>query len=197
MDDPRLDAQLRFILEADQLKKVDRRGTLADGSRVENSAEHSWHLALMAMLLAEHASPSVDVLRVVQMVLIHDVVEIDAGDTFIYDEEGRADKAERESVAAQRLFAMLPSDQAAWLHALRDEFERRETPEARFAASLDRLAPLMLNHASGGIAWQHHQITVDQVRTINAHIADGSPALWDSASALIDDAVEQGFLAED
>ena len=129
MDDARLAAQLAFIREADKLKAVDRRNLLADGSRVENTAEHSWHLALMAIVLTEHAPLELDVMRVMQMVVLHDLVEIDAGDTFVYDDAGHTDKAEREDAAAQRLFSILPPDQRDRLHVLRDEFEASETPK--------------------------------------------------------------------
>jgi putative hydrolase of HD superfamily len=192
----RLTAQLAFVLEADRLKRVERRSYLADGSRRENSAEHSWHLALMAMVLAEHAGTPVDLLRVVQMLLIHDLVEIDVGDTFVYDEAGRADKSELEAVAARRVFGQLPGAQSQELLALWEEYEAKATANAKFAHALDRLEPLMLNHASGGASWTEHGITADRVREVNRHIADGSPALWDAARALIADSVARGSLAE-
>ena len=192
----RLDAQLAFVLEADRLKQVERRGTLADGSRRERTAEHSWHLSLMAMVLAEHAAEPIDVLRALELVIVHDLVEIDAGDTFVYDEAGQDDKAEREQAAADRIFALLPADQAARFRALWDEFEARETCEARFAASLDRLSPLMLNHAAEGAVWQEHGITADQVRARNEHIAVGAPELWQAARRLIADSVDRGYLED-
>src|SRR4051812_32143856 len=193
-DRDRLDAQLAFVLEMDRLKQVERRGTLADGSRRERTAEHSWHLSLMAMVLAEHAAEPIDVRRVLELVIVHDIVEIDAGDTFVYDEVGQKDKAEREQAAAARLFGLLPDDQAARFRALWDEFEARETIEARFAASLDRLSPLMLNHAAEGAVWREHGITADRVRARNEHIAVGAPDLWHAARRLIDDAVAAGHL---
>jgi putative hydrolase of HD superfamily len=192
----RLAAQLAFVLEADRLKGVERRSFLADRSRRENSAEHSWHLALMAVVLSEHAAAPVDVLRVVQMLLMHDLVEIDVGDTFVYDEAARAGKQALEAVAAERMFGGLPGAQGARLLALWREFEAKHTADARFAAALDRLQPLMLNHASGGATWTEHGITAEQVRGVNAHIAAGSPGLWDAAQALIADAVTLGYLAE-
>ncbi len=192
----RLREQLAFVLDADRLKRVERRSFLADGSRRENSAEHSWHLALMATVLAEYASVPVDVLRVTQMVLVHDLVEIDVGDTFVYDEAGRAAKAEHEAVAARRVFGQLPGAQSDAFLALWEEYETNATANARFAHALDRLQPLMLNHASGGATWTEHSITADRVSAVNAHIADGSPALWEAAQMLITDAVEQGYLAE-
>jgi putative hydrolase of HD superfamily len=191
----RLADQVRFILEIDRLKCVFRQTVLLDRSRRENDAEHSWHLALMAVVLAEHAREPVDVGRVVRMVLVHDLVEIDAGDTFCYDEEGARDKAEREERAAERVFGLLPADQAGEFRALWDEFEAMETPEAKFAAALDRFQPLLHNAYTRGMAWRKHWVTADQVTARNAHIADGAPALWDLAQRLIRDAVAQGHLA--
>jgi putative hydrolase of HD superfamily len=190
----RLPAQLEFVLDADRLKGVERRSFLADASRRENSAEHSWHLAVMAMVLAEHAAPPVDPWRVLQLVLVHDIVEIDAGDAFVYDETGREEKAELESVAAARIFGLLPEEQAEYFRALWDEYATKSTAESRFARALDRLQPLLLNHASGGATWTEHGITADQVRAVNRHIEDGSPILWEAAQALITDAVERGYL---
>jgi putative hydrolase of HD superfamily len=190
----RLREQLAFVLEADRLKGVERRSYISDGSRRENSAEHSWHLALMALVLAEHARVPVDLLRVIQMVVVHDLVEVDAGDTFVYDEAARAAKAEPEAVAARRIFGLLPGVQSDELLSLWEEYETNATANARFAHALDRLQPLMLNHASGGATWTEHGITADRVRAANAHIADGSPALWEAAQTLIGDAVERGFL---
>lgn len=186
--------QVRFILEIDRLKSVRRRSYLADGSRLENSAEHSWHLAVMAMLLSEHAALPVDPFRVVKMLLVHDIVEIDAGDTFLYDADAARDKAEREARAAERLFALLPEDQAVELRSLWEEFEARETPEARFARALDRLEPMLLNFASGGRSWREHGVRRDQVVEANRHTAEGSPAVWEHALRLIDEAARRGYL---
>lgn len=192
----RLADQIRFIVEIDKVKGVFRRTYLMDKSRRENDAEHSWHLAVMAILLSEYAAQrSIDVLRVVKMVLIHDLVEIDAGDTFCYDEAGHADKPQREQAAADRIFPLLPGDQAAEFRALWDEFEARQTPDARFAAALDRLQPLLHNYHTEGAAWREHGITVDQVLDHNRHIAKGAPQLWDYAEDFIRDAVEKGYLA--
>lgn len=163
--DRRLHEQIEFLCAIDELKRVERQTTLLDGSRRENSAEHSWHLALYAMVLAEYGG-DLDVGRVLRMVLVHDIVEIDAGDTYIYDEQGQATKEERERQAADRLFALLPDDQAGVLRAAWDEFEERETPEARFAYAIDRLQPLLHNHRTGGAAWRRHGITADQVSTL-------------------------------
>ncbi len=191
----RLDQQIQFILEIDKLKSVLRRSYLINDPRHENSAEHSWHLALMAILLAEHANAPVDLLRVIKMLLIHDIVEIDAGDTYIYDSIGALDKALREQRAADRIFQLLPPDQASELRGLWDEFEARTTPEARFANALDRLIPLLHNYTTAGRSWQEHGITSDQVVARNRQINEGSTTLWTMAQQLIDDAVAQGYLA--
>lgn len=165
-------------MELDKLKGVLRRTMLTDMSRRENSAEHSWHLALMAVLLHEHACEEVDVARVLRMVLVHDVVEIDAGDTFAYDAAGHVDKEERERAAADRLFGLLPDDHAAELRALWDEFEECSTADARFALALDRLHPLLQNlHANGG-TWRSHGVTLEQVMARMEPIQRACPALW-------------------
>ncbi|MCD6364934.1 MAG: HD domain-containing protein [Planctomycetes bacterium] len=192
----RLDKQMQFILEIDKLKGVFRQTYLLDGSRKENDAEHSWHLAMMAILLCEYAAgTNIDVTRVIKMVLIHDLVEIDAGDTFCYDEQGNKTKERREQAAAERIFRILPADQAAEIRSLWDEFEARETSEARFAAALDRLGPLLHNYNTQGKAWREHGVTVDQVLARNEHIAEGSQTLWRYAKAMITDAVTKGYLA--
>lgn len=191
----RLARQLAFIAELDKLKAVLRQTWLLDGSRRETDAEHSWHIAMMALVLAEHADEPVDAGHVVRMLLVHDIVEIDAGDTFIYDDAGHADKEAREQAAAARLFGMLPRQQGAELRALWDEFEAGETPEARFAAAVDRLQPLLHNYLTEGKAWRQHGVTADRVRTVNARIGEGSAALWEQARRLIDDAVAKGYLA--
>ena len=192
----RLAQQIEFILEIDRLKTVLRRTLLTDGSRNENSAEHSWHLALMALTLAEHSARPLDVTRVVKLVLIHDLVEIDAGDTFCYDAEANVGKEERERAAAERLFGLLPGDQAAQLHELWEEFERRDTPEARFANALDRMSPLLANLATDGHSWQQHGVVRSQVIERTSIIADGSSELWDYMKARLDRAVEDGILAD-
>ncbi len=191
----RLMQQMAFVLEADKLKTILRRTYLLDGTSHENTAEHSWHLAVMAITLAEHSPQPIDTLRTLKMLLIHDIVEIDAGDTYIYDALGHEDKAEREQQAAQRLFGLLPPDQQAELTMLWQEFEQRATPEARFAAALDRLMPLLHNIHTEGRSWGEHGIHAGQVLARNAHIADGAPALWDYAQTLIQDAVTRGILA--
>lgn len=190
----RLADQLGFLLEVDRLKSVIRRGYVADGSRRENTAEHSWTLALMAIVLAEHAVEPVDVARVVRMVVIHDLVEVDAGDTYVYDEAGRASKDAREQAAADRLYGLLPSDQGAELRALWDEFEHGTGADARFARSVDRFAGFLLNHASGGLAWRENGITADRVHGVNASIDVGSPALWAEVQRRLGDALDRGWI---
>jgi putative hydrolase of HD superfamily len=190
----RLADQVAFLLEVDRLKGVERRGYVADGSRLENTAEHSWTLALMAMLLAEHATAPVDVATVVRMVVIHDIVEVDAGDTYVYDEAGTADKQAREQAAADRLYRLLPPDQGAELRALWDEFELGATPEARFARSIDRFAGFLLNHASGGRSWRDNGTTADRVRAVNSTIDAGAPALWTEVQRRLADALDRGWL---
>jgi putative hydrolase of HD superfamily len=196
MGENRLDRTIRFVLEIDKLKTVMRRSYLTDSSRRENSAEHSWQVAMMAMVLAEQANEKVDVSRVVKMLLVHDIVEIDAGDTYIYDQSGNRDKAEREERAANRIFGLLPTDVGSELRALWEEYEARTTAEAKFAYSLDRLMPLMCNYHTQGKSWQEHGITADQVRTATCGIADGSETLWSYARELIEDAVAKNYLAK-
>ena len=175
----RLNKQAEFLLEIDKLKNIQRRTYISDGKRVENDAEHSWHLAIMSMLLSEYAEEDIDVLRVMSMVLIHDLIEIDAGDTYAYDAAGNADKEERELKAADRIFNILPKDQAEHIRALWDEFEANETPEAHFANMLDRFQPTMLNAASGGISWREHNIGESQIVKRNELSMLGSKRLWD------------------
>jgi len=193
----RLGRQIAFILELDKLKGVIRRSLLIDQSRPENTAEHSWHLAMLALVLGERADPEVDVLRALKAVLVHDIVEIDAGDVYIYDEQARLDKAESEVAAADRLFGLLPDDQAAELRSLWNEYEARDTPTGRFAYALDRLQPLLLNASSGGGPWIENNISQSQVRSVNGPIVEGSEQLWQLASAVIDEAVAAGALRPD
>ena len=191
----RLLEQLRFIQEIDKVKSIFRQTVILDATRRENDAEHSWHLATMAVILQEHAAESVDLVKVLKMVLIHDLVEIDAGDTFAYDEVGALDKAERERKAADRIFYLLPDEQAAAVDALWTEFEERSSAESRFAAALDRFQPLMHNYLTEGKAWQKHGVRRDQVIDRNRQIAEGSPALWAYAEQMIEESVEKGYLA--
>jgi putative hydrolases of HD superfamily len=180
----RLDQQFAFLNEADQLKSVLRATTLVDGSRRENSGEHSWHLALYALVLADQAAPRVDINRVIRMLLIHDLVEIDVGDVPIHSANGAA-HASAETVAAEqraadRIFGFLPNDLRDELRALWDEFEAAETPDAVFAKSLDRVQPVMANLMSGGGTWVEYNVTYDQLESrVGVKIAKGAPGLWD------------------
>ena len=192
--DPRLSAQIAFVLEIDKLKSIVRQTLLTDGSRRENDAEHSWHIATMAFILAEYADAPVDAGRVAKMLLIHDVVEIDAGDTFIHDEAGHADKDAREQAAAKRLYGILPPDQAAELHDLWREFEARESDDARFAHSLDRLQPILHNFATEGGTWKPHKVTMAKMEKLLPRIEDGSRPLADYVRALLAEAVARGYL---
>jgi putative hydrolase of HD superfamily len=193
----RLTQQMVFLLEIDKLKNVYRQTKVTGEDRHENDAEHSWHLAMMAFILYEHTNEKdVDLLRVIKMVLIHDIVEIDAGDTFAYDEKGYEDKEEREQKAANRIFNLLPEDIANELFDLWEEFETRQTKEAKFAAALDRLNPLLLNYHTGGHTWKKHGVKSDKVLTRNRPIEEGSQALWGYAEELIKTAIKEGLLKE-
>ena len=189
-----LERQFAFILELDRLKGVLRRNSLLDRSRRENSAEHSWHVALMALVLSEFAAEPVDTSRVIELLLVHDLVEIDAGDTFAYDVQGATTQAQREQTAADRIFGLLPDDQAQRLRARWDEFDASETPEARFALALDRLMPMIHNALTEGSAWREHGVKADQVRRRAESIERGAPALGALAQRLINAAVEAGHL---
>lgn len=195
--DERLGQQITFLLELDRLKTIIRRSPLIDRSRLENTAEHSWHLAMLALVLAERAGPDVDVLRAIKLVLVHDIVEIDAGDVYIYDDAARVDKAANEQTAADRLFGLLPDDQGVELRELWDEYEARETATGQFAYAIDRLQPLLLSGASGGGNWLKNSITESQVRRVNGPIANGSDELWELASKIIDEGVASGALVAD
>ncbi len=192
----KLQQQISFLLELDKLKAVLRRSYINKGERRENSAEHSWHAGIAVMMLSEHANSEIDTMRTIKMMLIHDIVEIDAGDTFVYDKSDEAGKIERENRAADRIFGMLPDDQANELHDLWNEFEARTTPEAMFAAAIDRLLPLLHNYHSDGKAWIHHGITANQVRELNSHIRQGSETLWKYISNIIEDSVAKGYLID-
>ena len=192
--DQRLQKQIDFLVTIDQLKQVVRRNYLADASRPENTAEHSWHLGVMAMVLAEYASQPIDTARTVRMVLVHDIIEIEAGDTFAYDTEGYRDKAEREQKAARNLFGLLPDDQAGEMNALWEEFEAGETAEARFANALDRLLPLLQNYHSGGRSWKENHIRSDQVLQRNRPVREGSQPLYELAAEIIQEALQRKLL---
>ena len=191
----RLEQQIAFVRELDKLKRVQRQTWLTDKSRKENSAEHSWHIAVMALVLSEYApGEDLDTGRVMQMLLIHDIVEIDAGDTFCYDQAAVALQTDQEKAAAERLFGLLPPDQAVRFRDLWEEFENRRTPEALLAHSLDRLQPILNNFHTEGKSWRANGITRRQVRERNRIVAEGAPPLWDYIEDLLQRAVEQGFL---
>lgn len=191
----RIARQCEFLIECDRLKDIARQ-TLNTNRRQENDAEHSWAVCLFAATLAEHSNEPIDVLRVIRMLLIHDVVEIDAGDTFAYYATGLAGQHEREARAADRLFGLLPPDQASEFRALWDEFEAKETPEARFATTIDRLQAMLLNCVTEGAGWRRHGITHAQVTARNAEpVAAGSRALWTHISGVVDEAVRAGHLS--
>lgn len=192
----RLAQQIAFIMELDKLKSILRRSYVTHADRRENSAEHSWHIALAALTLVEHANEPVDVSHVIKLLLIHDIVEIDAGDTFVYDTTGKLDQFDRETLAAERIFGLLPSEQSAAYRKLWLEFEGRTTPEAKFARAVDRLLPVLHNFYTEGRGWQEHNIHQGQVLAANRVMADGSAELWRFIQGKIQDAVDQGFLAE-
>jgi putative hydrolases of HD superfamily len=179
--------QIEFILEIDRLKEVYRQSYILHADRHENSAEHSWHLAIAASLLSEYANQPVDTSRVIRMALVHDLVEIDAGDTFIYDTAGNLEKAANEEKAADRVFGLLPSDQRDEWRELWNEFEQRQTVEAKFACGLDRLLPVLHNYFTNGRSWKEHGITEEQAVTKNAIIAEGSETIWDFVETMIRD----------
>ena len=193
----RFKKQIEFILEVDKLKHVLRQTILMDRSRRENSAEHSWHISLLVFVLAEYSKDTdIDLLHVMKMLVIHDLVEIDAGDTYCYDDRGRADQAQREAVAADRIFRLLPPDQTAEFRALWNEFEKRETPESKFANALDRVQPMLHNYFTDGQTWQEHDIHSRQVHERMRPVKDGAPDLWHYVTALIEDSVKKGMLAK-
>lgn len=189
----RLQRQMDFIKEIDKEKLIGRQTYISDASRKENDAEHAWHLALMAILLQEYANEEIDVLKTVTMVLMHDIVEIDAGDTYAYDEAGKKTQREREEKAAKRIYGMLPQEQAEKYYKLWLEFEERETPEAKFARTLDNLQPMMLNDATDGKAWVEHGVKLEQILKRNERTGEGSETLWNYAREnLIQTNLEKG-----
>ena len=194
MDRASFDRQIAFLKEIDKVKHVFRRSRLLDDSRYENDAEHAWHLAVMAMTLAEYANDEgLDVSKVIRMVLLHDIVEIDAGDTLVYDTARREEKKEQESKAAKRIFGLLPEDQRDAFRELWEDFEARQTPEARFAAALDRLEPILQNVSTRGHAWQKHGISRERVEATNEHISEGSSDIWEYVKELFAEADEKGY----
>ena len=182
--DTRLEKQLAFVLEADKLKNIFRQTHLSRHGRSENDAEHSWHMALMAYLLKEYSNENVDIAKVMLMCLIHDIVEIDAGDTYAYDAEGLSTQKAREDAAKRRIFSLLPADQAS------------ETAEARFAHAMDNLQPLLLNNGNDGSDWKEHRVTADKVRARQARTALGSETLYELSFRIIDENVKKGNLKE-
>ena len=197
MSDDRLAQQIEFLIQADRLKTVVRRTPLTDNSRLENSAEHSWHLALAALALGEHAPTGVNLSRVLQLVVVHDLVEIDAGDTFAYDPAAHATKEDRERAAADRLFGLLPGDQRIMFRALWDEFEAQASHEARYANALDRFQALLLNSQSGGGSWAVHRVPRSQVLARMAPVQSALPSLWPYVLDVIDRACESGAIVRD
>lgn len=195
--DERLKKQLEFVYELDKLKSINRQTYIADGSKHENDAEHSWHLALMCMLLSEHSNQEIDVLKTMFMVLIHDAVEVDAGDTYAYDETGNLSKREREVKAAERIFNILPEEQGKKVRALWDEFEEKETPESKFANALDRLQPIILNHLTDGRAWREHGVKKSQVHNRNKNVGEASMKFGELIDQIINFNVEKGNLIDE
>lgn len=190
----RLRQQLAFLMEIDKQKEIIRQTYLADGSRKETDAEHAWHLAMMCMILSEYANEKIDVPKTIMMVLTHDLVEIDAGDTYAYDQTGNQTKKERELKAADRIYGLLPEDQRKYLRALWDEFEAMETPEAKFANMLDKIQPVCLNDQSKGKSWVEHNVCKRQIMERNSKTHEGSDLLWDYIKKLIEKNVEAGFI---
>ena len=193
----RLTQQIQFILEIDKLKTILRQTRITSNERYVNSAEHSWHLAMLALVLHEYANEPIDLFRVLKMVLVHDIVEIDAGDTFFFDTSGNGTKAAREQKAANRLFGLLPADQQTELRGLWEEFEARETADAKFAAAVDRVAPTLLNYVNREeSSWHKHNLTFDTVVSRVEYMREGSETLWEIAKMTLEQAVADGYLAK-
>jgi putative hydrolase of HD superfamily len=189
---------MRFIAEIDKLKHIERQSALTDGTRQENVSEHSWHIAAMAVLLSEYSNTrDIDLLKVIKMLLIHDLVEIDAGDTFLYDVIGNSTKANREQDAAARIFGLLPDDQANEMFSLWEEYEAQESPEAKFAFAMDAIQPLILSFHNKGWSWKKHSVVKSQIVDKKEPLKIGSEDLWEYAQTLIAEAVDEGFLIDD
>ncbi len=197
MDQERLEKQIAFILEADQEKNITRQTHLTRHGRNENDAEHAWHMAVMAWLLKEYSNSEIDIARTMMMCLIHDIVEIDAGDTYAYDEEGLKTQKAREEAAKERIFALLPDDQRDELTALFDEFEAFETPESCFAHAMDNFQPFLLNDSNGGGDWREHQVSISKVLGRQTKSAKGSRELTDYVLEKLEDHVKRGNIIED
>lgn len=190
----RLEKQLSFLMELDKQKEIIRQTYLASGSRKETDAEHAWHMALMCMILSEYANEPIDVAKTMMMVLTHDLVEIDAGDTYAYDAVGNQSKKERELKAAERIYGILPEEQGSYLRSLWDEFEEMQTPEAKFANMLDKIQPVLLNHASKGKSWEEHGVHIEQILKRNARTHEGSEVLWKYIEEILQENVEKGLI---
>lgn len=192
----RLEKQIQFIVEVDKVKNIFRQTYLSDGERKENDAEHSWHLALSAILLKEYVSEEVDLLKVITMVLIHDLVEIDAGDTYAYDSEGAKDKREREEKAADRIFGILPIEQGQYFRELWEEFEAYETEDAKYAHLLDNFQPMLLNDATKGKSWSEHQVKKEQIYKRNERIEETSETIWEEMQRIVEKNIQLGNIHE-
>ena len=198
MEKSRIDKQFEFLLEADKEKFIQRDTLKSDGETFENDAEHAWHMAIMCLLLGEYANEDIDLLKTISMILIHDVVEIDAGDTYAYDDEGKKSQRVRELKAADRLFGLLPDDQGKKFRALWEEFEEGKTAEARFAHTMDNVQPAMLNNSTGGKMWAKNKVKLCQILERNKNTADGSKTLWEySFNNFISPNVEKGRIEKD
>lgn len=189
----RFQKQINFLIEIDKVKTIFRKTRIFTDKRYENDAEHGWHMGLMALILAEYSNDTIDIAKVVKMALIHDLVEIDVGDTYLYAEH-QEDKVQKERKCAERIFGLLPPDQRDEFLALWEEFEAKATSEAKFAGSMDRLGPVMQNYFDNGHAWKIHNVTSDKVRKVNRQIEKGSKAIWEYVESLIDESIEKGHL---
>jgi putative hydrolase of HD superfamily len=196
MIEERLQRQISFLLEVDRLKRILRRTSLVGGERRENSAEHTWHISVAAMILAEYTNEPVDLLHVLRMLLVHDIVEIDAGDTFAYDVGAQGDKLQREQAAAARIFGLLPPDQCADMQTLWEEFDAAATAEARFANAVDRLLPVLHNMSNGGGTWREHNVDIAAAARRLSPIGDGAKVLWEYVETVLAAAVTQGMIRQ-
>ena len=194
MDTERLTRQLQFIVEIDKMKTIIRHTLLMDGSRRENDAEHSWHIAILAMVLKEYAVKPINVDRVVKMCLVHDLIEVYAGDTYAYDDKGNSTKAQREAAAADKLFSILPDGQGDELRQLWEEFDAHETNDAKYALGMDRIQPILHNYITEGVTWHEGHVTSDKVLKRNEGLKDIAPELWNVVEWIVNTSVERGYL---